>query len=85
MYEPPLIYKCQTLNYNNREYTSTPQSNNNNESGDSGGSMEAPARQGLNIDHGFITEIEAYQGLMLDFETEYADFLSNCIVFEIVR
>ena len=72
--------ETQTLNYNDRNYGNGPsQSNshkreNRNQSGDH---SENSGRQGLNIDHGFIQEIEAYQGLMLDFETEYADFLSS--------
>ena len=70
--------ETQTLNYNNRDYTNGSQSNGNNGEAESPGDIvEAAGRRGLNIDHGFITEIEAYQGLMLDFEREYADFLSS--------
>ena len=72
--------ETQTLNYNNRNYGNGPQqSSNNNREGNNRSEehSETSGRQGLNIDHGFIQEIEAYQGLMLDFETEFADFLSE--------
>ena len=70
--------ETQPYSYNNRDYTNGSQSNNNNSEPESQGDIvESAGRQGLNIDHGFITEIEAYQGLMLDFEREYADFLSS--------
>ena len=72
--------ETQTLNYNDRNYGNGPSQSNSNKresSNQSRDHAEDSARQGLNIDHGFIQEIEAYQGLMLDFETEYADFLSS--------
>ena len=72
--------ETQTLNYNDRSYGNGPSQSNNNNNNEVGNRSEEltenSGRQGLNIDHGFITEIEAYQSLMLDFETEYADFLS---------
>ena len=34
---------------------------------------------GIGIDHGFITEIQAYQDLMIDFESEFSQFLSQPI------
>lgn len=68
----------QLVSYNNREYTNGSQPNNNNSEPESPGDIvEAAGCQGLNLDHGFITEIEAYQGLMLDFEREYSEFLSS--------
>ena len=72
--------ETQTLNYNNRNYGNGPSRSNNNNRESRNRSeeqSESSGRQGLNIDHGFIQEIEAYQGLMLDFETEFADFLSS--------
>ena len=73
--------ETQTLNYNNRNFGNVPpQSNNNNNNNEVGNRSEElsenTGRQGLNLDHGFIQEIEAYQSLMLDFETEFAGFLS---------
>ena len=72
--------ETQTLNYNDRNYGNGPSQSNSNKRetrNQSGDHAENSGRQGLNIDHGFIQEIEAYQGLMLDFETEFAGFLSS--------
>ena len=66
----------QTLDYGNRGYSTSHTSNI--EEGESQEEMvENPGRRGLGIDPGLITEIEAYQGLMLDFEREFSEFLSS--------
>lgn len=39
--------------------------------------LEAAKNGGCNLDSGFAAELEAYQGLQLDFDTEFADFLSR--------
>lgn len=69
----------QTLDYNNREYKSPTQRTPPGENDSSEELVDSPPRRGLGIDQGLITEIESYQaaGLMLDFETEYAEFLSS--------
>ena len=69
----------QTLDYNNREYKSPAQCTPPGENDSSEELVDPPPRRGLGIDQGLITEIESYQaaGLMLDFETEYAEFLSS--------
>ena len=74
-----MAMETQTLDYNNREYANAARSANT--SIDGNGSEElaeaSESRRGLGIDQGLITEIEAYQGLMLDFEREYSEFLSS--------
>ena len=69
--------ETQTLDYNNRSYTTTAQSSNVDEDEDQEELVATPCQRGLGIDPGLLTEIEAYQGLMLDFEREYSEFLSQ--------
>ena len=69
--------ETQTLDYNNSYTTSQTSNIGESEEEKQVEALDAPCSRGLGIDHGLITEIEAYQGLMLDFEREFSDFLSS--------
>ena len=69
--------ETQILDYNNSYTTSQTSNVGKNQCEKQAEVFDPPGNRGLGIDHGLITEIEAYQGLMLDFEREFSDFLSS--------